>query len=284
MKSSYVVLIPLAAAVVGCASPAPVAENFPLSYQKVARTAHHWDVVADDVVAQTLDAIGKMPQFQGRSIVVTPSRNTAFNTAFREFMITHLVSSGAQVGVCKTVKTSGRGFQAEGPEVEVHYDTQLIVHGKDVPNYAPGRFTALAAGVAVIRNAWFDGETNAALLAAGALADFGLGHAARPTRTEIIVTTSITDQNRFVARKSDIYYVPDADARLFIQKVAQRSLCPDDKPVAMDEQVDDEGKELAREEIRELARRDMHEREMRRINPSWRPTGQPAIQSTAYSY
>lgn len=272
MKSSYALLIPITAVVVGCASPAPVAENFPLSYQKVARTAHHWDVVADDVVAQTLDAIGRLPQLQGRALTVTPTRNTAFNTAFREFMITHLVSSGAQVGVCRTAKASGHGFQAEGAEVQVHYDTQLIVHGKDVPNYAPGRFTALAAGVAVMRNAWLDNETNAALLAAGALADLGLGHAARPPRTEIIVTTSITDQNRFVARKSDIYYVPDADARLFIQKVAQRSLCPDDKPVAMEERIDDTGKELARQE--------MHEREMRRINPQWRPTTRPM----AYSY
>lgn|SRR5574337_293994 len=272
MKTTYAVIVPVIAALVGCASPAPVAQNFPLSYQKVARTAHHWDVVADDVVAQTLDAIGRMPQLQGRNIIVTQPRNTAFNAAFREFMITHLVGSGAQVGVCRTARTSGRGFQAEGADVEVHYDTRLIVHGNDTPNYVPGRFTALAAGVAVIRNAWLDDEVNAAVLAAGAATDLGLGHFARPTRTEIIVTTSITEQNRFVGRKSDVYYVPDADARLFVQAVSQRSLCPDDKPLALEDRADDGGKELARQEL--------HEREMRRINPQWRPKEQ----SSAYAY
>ncbi|AKU09954.1 hypothetical protein AzCIB_0049 [Azoarcus sp. CIB] len=274
MKSSYAVIIPTIAALVGCASPAPVAQNFPISYQKVARTAHHWDVVADDVVSQTLQEVSTKAQLQGRALIVAPARNTAFNTAFREFMITHLVTAGAQVSVCKMDVATGRGFQADGQVVEIQYDSQLIVHGNDVPNYAPGRLTALAAGVAVIRNAVFDNETNAALLAAGALSDFGLGHAARPTRTEIIVTTSITDQNRFVTRRSDIYYVPDADAQLFIQRVAQRSACPDDKPVAA-------AVPETNQASTDLARQNMIEREMRRVNPLWRPAPTPA---TAYSH
>ncbi|NMG74684.1 hypothetical protein [Aromatoleum diolicum] len=281
MKNSYALLIPVVAALVGCASPAPVAQNFPLSYQKVARTAHHWDVVAEDVVAQTMEAIGNTAQLQRRSLAVAPARNTAFNTAFREFMITHLVSSGAQVDVCKVSDGVGRGFQSDGPAVGVQYETQLIVHGKDVPDYAPGRLTALAAGVAVIRNAVFAEETNAALITAGVLADIGRGHAARATRTEIIVTTSIIDQNRFVARKSDIYYVPDADAPLFIQRVAQRSSCPDDKRVALDEPITSVNQDPARQEI---ARQELIEREMRRTNPAWRPAAKRAEQSGAYSY
>lgn len=272
MKITYACLIPLTITVIGCASPAPVAQNFPLSYQKVARTAHHWDVVADDVVAQTLQSIAERDQFKGRGIVVTPSRNTAFNTAFREFMITHLVNGGAQVAVCKADISAGRGFLNEGPSVEVQYDSQLIVHGDDTPNYGPGRLTALAAGVAVVRNAVFGDETNVALLTAGALADFGLGHVAKPTRTEIVITTSITDQNRFVTRRSDIYYVPDADAQLFIQRVAQRSLCPSDKPVATSEASPVEANS-------ELARQDLIAREMRRVNPQWRPAT-----PTAYSH
>ena len=57
MKKNYAVLASTVVALVGCASPAPVAQNFPLSYQQVARTAHHWDVVAEDVVSQTMQAI-----------------------------------------------------------------------------------------------------------------------------------------------------------------------------------------------------------------------------------
>lgn len=276
MNYSYALLIPVAAAVVGCASPAPVAQNFPLSYQQLARTAHHWDVVAEDVINQTMQAIADKPQLQSRGVHVTPARNSAFNTAFREFMITHLVDRGASVSVCKVGHAASPGFAAEGADVDVQYDSQLIVHGDDTPNYAPGRLTALASGVAVIRNIAKPDfpDVNAALIGAGVLGDLAGGLAASPTRTEIIVTTTIVDQNRFVVRKSDVYYVPDADAQLFMQRVAQRFPCPDDKTASSG------GERLNEAEV-EQARREMHAREMRRINPQWRPAN---VQPAAYSY
>ena len=52
-KTSAILIAGISSALFGCASPVPVAENFPVSYQKVARTAHHWDVVAGDLLAQT---------------------------------------------------------------------------------------------------------------------------------------------------------------------------------------------------------------------------------------
>jgi len=85
MKQSYAVLIPLAVVVVGCASPVPVAQNFELTRQKVARAAHHWDVVAEDVVDQTLRSVAEKPQLQGRGLYVGQARSTAFDVAFRNF-------------------------------------------------------------------------------------------------------------------------------------------------------------------------------------------------------
>jgi hypothetical protein len=275
MKAQYVVLLPVVVAVVGCASPAPVAQNFDVSYQKVARTAHHWDVVAEDVVSQTMQAIAEKAQLQNRGVHVAPSRSTAFNTAFREFLITHLVDRGASVSACKVGHGAAPGFAEEGPDMEVQYDSQLVVHGSDTADYTLVRLTALAAGVAVVRNvARADfADVNAALIGAAALADLAAGHRARPTRTEIIVTTTLVERNRFVARTSDVYYVPDADAQLFIQRVAQRSTCPDDKPIATVELGNDD---------KEGARQEMIERGMRRTNPNWRPTTYRP--QTAYSY
>lgn len=274
MKTQYVLLVPMVAVIFGCATPAPVASNFPMSYQKVARAAHHWDVVADDVVTQTLSTIGQRPQLQGRSIFVVPAKSTAFNTAFREFMITHLVDHGADVPVC-SMQDDTAGFSASGPEVRIQYDTQVISHGTRLPDYQPGRVTLLAAGVAVLRNAFESsmsrGEENLALIGAGALADWGLGHFARTTATEIIITTTIAENNRFVMRKSDIYYVPDADARLFVQRVAHRTLCPEDEIVASAHTSDALDAHYAREK--------MIMRDMRRVNPAWRG---PA--PTTYSY
>lgn len=275
MNKTFVVLLPMVAALFGCASPAPVAQNFPISYQKVARTAHHWDVVANDVVAQTLQAITAKQQLQGRGIYVPAANSTAFNGAFRDFLITRFVDHGANVSVCRVVD-SKTGFALDAPDIEVSYDTRVIGHGGHMPDYRPGALTILASGVAVLRNAieatWSRGEANIALIGAAALGDVALGHAASTTRTEIVVTTTIAEQNRFVMRRSDIYYVPDADAKLFFQRVAQRSACPEDKPVAAGAMPDTASDEFTRQE--------QVNREMRRFNPNWRAP----ISTTAYSY
>lgn len=275
MNKRLLVLIPIVAGLFGCASPAPVAQNFPISYQKVARTAHHWDVVADDVVAQTLQVITEKQQLQGRGIYVPAANNTAFNGAFRDFLITHFVDRGANVSVCRMVD-SKTGFALDAPDIEVQYDTRVISHSGHMPNYEPGILTILASGVAVLRNAiespWSRGSANAGLIGAAVLGDVALGHAASTTRTEIVVTTTIAERNRFVMRRSDIYYVPDADAKLFFQRVAQRSACPEDKSVASAAMPDTANAEVARQE--QVAR------DMRRSNPDWRGPSSP----TAYAY
>lgn len=278
MKKRYALLIPAITAMFGCASQAPVAENFPLSYQKVARTAHHWDVVADDVVSQTLETIAEKKQLQGRGIYVAPARNTAFNGAFRDFLITRFVDHGASVAACK-VDQHKPGFAMDGPDIEVNYETQVIGHADTPAPYQPGVLTALAAGVVVLHNVGgplTHLQTDAAILGTGALLDWGAGHIAKPTRTEVIVTTTIVENNRFVLRRSDVYYVPDGDANLFFQRIARRSPCPGEK-MAMEDSIpaiDDASSEAAR--------RAQVARDMRRVNPEWRE--KPASTSPAYSY
>lgn len=278
MNLKRVIVVPAAWALFGCASPVPVADTFPLTYQKVARTAHHWDVVANDVVAQTAAALASNPQLQGRGVFVPSSpRGSAFDTAFRNFMINHLVERGLRVSVCEIRPASSAGFESEAPDVDVRYETQIIGHGADMSRYRPGLFTALASGVAVIRNAdaaeLTRGDRNAAGIALGALADWGLGHVANPTHTELVVTTTIAEHNRFILRRSDIYYVPDADASLFFRKVGQRTDCPGDARVAS-AQPAPKGPDA------EMARRELFLSEIRRVNPGYPvPASYPA-----YSY
>lgn len=277
MKHRYALLIPIAVAVtvVGCASPMPVAKNFELSQQKVARAVHHWDVVAGDVAGQTLQAIADRPQLQGRGIYVAPARSTAFEVAFRSFMITNLVQSGATVSECKVGTPTGAGFSADGADVVVRYDTQVVVHSGRGADYQPPRLTVLAAGVAVVREIFLGGENVAGTLSGLALAEWWAGHLAKPTRTELIVTTTVVENNRFVMRTKDVYYVPDGDVRLFSQKVADRSVCPSDRTVAVEE-----GDGVPKEIATELARQELIERDMKRINPQWKPRNQ----GTSYSF
>lgn len=259
--------------VVGCASPVPVAENFPLSYQKVARTAKHWDIVAADVVAQTASVLASTEALKGRAVFVpSTARNTAFDATFNDFLINHMVGSGMQVSVCPA--SSGTGLIVN-PDVKVRYDTRVIGHAER-HLYRPGLLTALAAGIVVARSSALSdlssGETNNLIFGSGVLADIALGHMAQGTRTEIVVTTTIDENNRFIMRRSDIYYVPDGDVNLFVQRIARSSTCPGQQGIAGTKSQMEDSVEA------EQSRQEMFIKAMRRTNPAWRP------ESVSYSY
>lgn len=258
-------LIPFALSLFGCASPVPVAQNFPASLQKVARTAHHWDVVANDVVEQTIATINSTPVLQNRAIFVPRFADaSAFDASVRDFLITNMVNRNLPVSVCNSSSLQKSGFMMEEPEVQIHYETRIIQHRAGVPQYVPGAFTALAAGVAVLRNAaaadLTRGEGNIGIIGFGALLDAARANVAFPTSTELLLTTTIAENNQFIMRRSDIYYVPDGDVNLFIDSVAQRSMCSDEMIALSDSNT------RARSDA---SRSDMVIRAMRRINPDW---------------
>lgn len=253
----------------GCASPAPVAENFPVSYQKVARTAQHWEVVANDIVAQTVVSIEANPVLQKRPVFVPRAYGaTTFDYSFRDFLINHMVNRGVPVNVCKSTPSSKPGFDMEGREVEIQYEARIISHHATIPKYRPGVLTALGAGVAVVydmaTHAPIGNETGiAAALGIGAAADAIAGSWTSPTNTELVVTTTIAENNRFIFRRSDIYYVPDADASLFFKRVSQRSICPEENKLVSDGQSNTLVADV------EASRREMFIRDMRRSNPNY---------------
>ncbi|GFO56782.1 hypothetical protein GMSM_37890 [Geomonas sp. Red276] len=200
----------------GCASRVPVATNFPLTTQKKVKAAHHWDVLADDIAQQTQLAVRDHKVELGKEpLYVKPMEGKApFNTAFSNLLITRLVNRGLPVS----------SVPKEG--LAISYDTQLLRHDSSRYTHIPGTLTALAAGIWVIRDTV--GAASSALpvtLGLTGLADYALGHyAGGATHTELIVTTSIVSDNRYVFRRSDIYYIEDEDTSLFIdhqQKVPQ---------------------------------------------------------------
>lgn len=252
--------------VVGCRSPVPVAENFPMSYQQVARTAHHWDIIAQDVVNQAVTTLTATKGLQGRPVRVIPaSRNTTFDAVFNDFLINQMVDRGIQVSACEP---AGTGMIVE-PDLKVRYQARVIIHS-EAPQYRPGLLTALAAGVFVGRSiAQSDLSRDAqgllGIAATGAV-DLAAGYVPRATKTEVVVTTTIEENNRFVLRRSDIYYVPDGDATLFSRKVAQNTICPSS---SRSENVAATAEE--KEEAERVARYELFVKNMRHINPNWEP-------------
>lgn len=197
------------AALAGCANraPIPLAENFELTTQPKVRSAGHWDLVSGDVVAQTLNSLDKVGVAPGTPMhVVLPGNPTSFEQGFRDFLITKLVQGGAHVQ------------QNPGAPLEVSYHAQVVRHNSDRPHFIPGRFTMLATGLMAaygLRYEHVDTQLAAALGLAMA-GDYAASvYSGGPTNTEMILTTTVTRGGQYLARKTDVYYLENADTPLF---------------------------------------------------------------------
>ncbi len=199
------------ASLVGCATraPIPLAENFELTVQPKVRSAGHWDLVSRDVVAQTLSSLDKAGVSPNTQLhVALPPNPSSFDLAFRDFLITKLVQNGAPVQ------------QNPGEALNVTYNTQLVRHNSPRPHFIPGQFTMLTAGLMAaygLRHEHLDLQLLATLGLAGA-ADYGASiNSGGPTNTEMILTTTVTRGGQYVVRKTDVYYLENADTPLFLR-------------------------------------------------------------------
>lgn len=189
----------LAGAVVamsGCAeAPIPGASNFnPQPQQYKVRAAGHWDLMAGDVAAETLATLernglsAKTPMH-----VVLPRHPSAFDTAFHELLVTKLVQSGASV------------YDKAGQQLELNYDAQIVHH-----------------------NVLHDGQ-NGSARSSGFGESLGSDYSAStyvggPAYTEVLLTSTVTRQGQYVARKSNVYYVDNAVAAQFVKNVPARAV------------------------------------------------------------
>lgn len=194
----------------GCANkaPIPLAENFELTSQPKVRSAGHWELVSRDVVAQTLGTLNKAGAAGAPLHVALPPNPSAFDYAFRDFLITEFVQSGTPV------------LHAPGQTLDVTYQAQVVRHNSDRPRFIPGVFTMLATGVAAaygLRHEHIDTQIAAGLGLAIA-ADYANSiNSGGPTNTEMILTTTVSRGGQYIARKTDVYYLENADTPLFMR-------------------------------------------------------------------
>lgn len=201
-----------AALLVGCAvSPIPVSANFPLTVEPKVRSAGHWNLLSNDVVKQTLESLGRLG-VSGNLYVGLPANASAFDRAFQQFLITDLVKSGRVVQ------------QSPNQALEVSYQTQVVRHNSPRPWFVPGRFSMITAGLYAVYglgNATV-GEKMLGGLGLAAGADYISSESSGgPTHTELILTTTIASGGRYLVRKTDIYYVEEADTPLLQYRAPQ---------------------------------------------------------------
>jgi len=147
--------------------------------------------------------------------VAAPRQASAFELGFRDFLITKLVQDGATVQ------------QQPGAELEVSYNTQVVRHNSARPHFIPGQFTMLAAGVMAaygLRHEHIDTKLLATLGFTGAADYVNSVNSGGPTNTELILTTTVTRAGQYVARKTDVYYLENADTPLFLLPTHYRAV------------------------------------------------------------
>lgn len=205
------VLLAMMVFVAGCATSTPQAENFPMSKQKKANAARHWGMIASDAVTQTRETLAGKEFARDRPLFVAEKADaTDFDRAFRNYMITGLVNAGMPVSTKK-----------EGA-VEIAYETQVIRHPEPfdplVAGYKPGVATATVSGLWILRNAvtrWSSASAAAGTIAMAGAYDAWRATSPGETGVEVLLTTSIVHEDRYVMRMTDAYYVEQGAAMLY---------------------------------------------------------------------
>ena len=212
-----------ALALAGCGSaPIPLAKNFEQTSQHKVRSAGHWELLSSDVVEQTRASLAQIGFGQDAPLhVALPPNPSSFDLAFREFLITRMVQGGAVV------------HQQPGAALEVSYQTLLVRHNSERPHFIPGQYTMIAAGLMAaygLRHEHIDAQLLGAL-GLTAAADFANSiNSGGPTNTELVLTTTVTRGGQYIARKTDVYYLENADVPLFLRPLPPG---PQYRPVQM---------------------------------------------------
>ena len=191
--------------------PVPVSRPFLFgSGQSVLAGLEHWQVLAEDTAANVIACLDGDARESGcrqdaqknrtRPVYVERAESALpFARAYHDFLTAEFLRKGREVS-----------STPEGAVV-VHYRIQHIGRGGPVPvDSFPGTYTLLA-GAAAAAGQW----GWAGLAGAGPLAD-AYAAANSQGRSQVVVTTSLTQDNRLIMQTSAGYFIPAADDVQFV--------------------------------------------------------------------
>lgn len=190
-----------------CAGGIPDPIDFPQSEQQKMQASHHWNVLAKDlanrinnelIITDNIESTVFVKQTCGNeSKPCAPHQTSSFNEAFRDLLITNLVDFG--------IPTRN---QLKNDSIEIQYKVQIVHHNAQrIRAFEPGVLTAISAAIVVLRNA----PAEILVLTAGVMADLANANLTQNGHYEIIITTSMVSQDKYLFRASDIYYINDKD-------------------------------------------------------------------------
>ncbi len=218
MRISRLIYVLLLVAILYGCTQVPIPSTYPVSKQYKIQAVHHWDILAEDVAKQIREVliiknITNKPVFVqsdcGSTKEPCSSHNgSPFGQAFHDLLITQLVNNNV------AVVTDERYALILSSKVQVVYHRA----NRDLPK--TGAWAFLTAEIFVIREAilYWNIPANIAAVSGSILAHSAIEDSTDSSifskklpHSEIIVTTSIIKDKTYLMRKSDIYYINDAD-------------------------------------------------------------------------
>lgn len=194
----------------GCAapySPVPLPANAPLAKQDQLQASAHWKAISAHLEKQLEPTIRRTPNLP---LYIQVGQSTPFNQTLASQLITSLVNDGYIVG------------KAPAGALKVEIDTQVVAFSADRPQYlfAGGR-SELMGGAWVISNVNDIGAPRGAAADAPPFSEhnayswFRSEFSGATPKTEIVLTISVSDERRYYARSTSVYYVTDSDRSLY---------------------------------------------------------------------
>lgn len=187
----------------------PRAEVFPATGQKKARAVHHWDVLADDVAARISEKIAAWPAGQ-HPIHVSGANDSSFSQGFRKLLTVRLLDRGV-------------ALSAAPAAVELVLDAQLVQHRMASSMGFQMSGMVLSEGIFVARDVQLPAYGETLDVPAEMTAEMQQSARERifsvqPIRTEVLITTVLRNEDRYLAGSADVYYIDRADAGLYQAK------------------------------------------------------------------
>lgn len=199
----------------GCArhSETPIATNFEYQKQLKMQAASHWQLIAQDTAQRLMaQAQEKRPLFVRQS-----PQQSAFEKTFNQQLIASLLAAGYPV--LKEGAYSRDALVVEVSAVPLPFSPNRQQYK------TTGKWTMLTGGLWVLERIYDKVSPGAAMMAGAVAADSAWWlrseFASGPTpRTELIVTTNISSNDRYYAQTTNAYYTSDTDWHLYAQQPA----------------------------------------------------------------
>lgn len=186
-------------------SQVPQPMSYPYSTMRKMQSARHWQVLAEDVAEQMIEAVGTLSANDPFVFYVQPEQGD-FNVIFRDSLVENLLKLSQEKGRKCNIKAGDPDAFASDAYV-IEYDVYVVRHRADRFQRPPlGLITLAGTAIRVARNV---GEN--AIIPAAVFLDVAIGAVSDLPNHEVVIKIAVKKGSNYAFMRNDVYYINDAD-------------------------------------------------------------------------